>query len=130
MYATYTTIYGLTFLVSLVKAVVCFISMTGYLRVSEIAWLLVLSVEVVILIGCTVIYDPRFHSKSHNHNVYRIYIISLLAMILTVWLFMVFAVGNLLIAEVAIMTYLFFCLPIWLTLIVSFFELQKTYVTK
>jgi hypothetical protein len=117
----YNTIYGVTFLISIIKAIVCFLTMVGYLGISEFLWLLVLTLESVILVFCTVISDPQFPPKSPNHNVYRIYIISLLAMILTVWFFMVFAVYGLVIAEVALMTYLLFCLPIWLTFIVSFF---------
>jgi heme/copper-type cytochrome/quinol oxidase subunit 4 len=126
----YNTVYVVTFLVSSAMAIVALLTMSGHIGVSKILWLLVLSLEAVALVVCVVNYDPRFPSKSPNHNVYRIYIISLLAMVLVVWLFFVLAMYGAIIAEVAIMTYLFFCLPIWLTLSVSFYELQKTYTTK
>lgn len=124
---SYTTIYGLTLILGIIQAVVCFLSMIGEIPVVEVVWLVFLSLETVFLIVCAVNYDPNLPLRSPNHNVYRIYVLSFLAIILTVLIFMGFAAYGWIIPEVAIMTYLYFCLPIWLNLLVSFFVLQETY---
>lgn len=122
----YSVVYTLTFALSIVKAFVCFMSMIGWFSASKTSWLIVLILETLFLVISAVNYDDRFPAKSPNHNVYRTYILTLLAIVLTVFVFMMFAACGLIIPEVAIMTYLYFCLPIWLNFLVSFFVLQET----
>lgn len=124
---SYAIIYSITFIATLVLALVAFLTMGDYLALNEILWMIVLTIFAIFLAFLAIVYDPSFNIRSTNHNSYRIYIISLLAMILTVWMFLGFSVYGFINSEVAIMTYLFFCLPIWLTLSLSWFELEKTH---
>lgn len=132
----YDYVYFSTFAISVVNALFCFLTMISVLGVSgsfifikshntESIWCSVLSLEIAIVIGLTQNHDPRFPKGSDNHNVYQMYIISLLGILLTVLIFMIIAIYGLIIAQVAIMTYLLFCLTIWLNLFISFFVLSK-----
>jgi hypothetical protein len=121
----YVAIYVITFIFSIIKAIFCFLTMVGFFHVLERVWLVILSTEVIILIGCALAYDSSIPRKSPNHNVYKIYIVSILAIVMTVLFFMIFAAFGLIVPEIAIMTYLYFCLPIWLHFLISFFVLQE-----
>lgn len=123
----YNTICLIILFASIIQAVFSIFIMIDYIPISEAAWIAVSSVEIVLLLVCIINYDPRYPPKSLSHNIYRMYVLSVIGIVLTVLVFMIFAVFRLVVAQVAVMTYLFFCLPLWLNLFVSFSELQKTY---
>lgn len=127
MNSLYTGIYVGTFCATAIKACVCVASITGLIKISIPLWLIFLTLESATFMGLGLTFDPHFSSRSCNHNIYRTFIVSLSAKSLTVWMMVLFAVYGFVNAQVPLMTDLFFCLPIWLTLLVSFFELQKTY---